>query len=107
MSEIPQFHLFSGEKVQRVSRAAITNPHVTNIRQSPTQFRCDVGQGHGQGHLSLIMPAGLDEYKLFFARDDHYGGDLDCDLNPSCLLGMLNGITPDITEDALFKLCNA
>lgn len=103
MSEIPQFHLFSGEKVQRVSPAAITNLHVTNICQSPTLFRCDVGQGH----LSLIMPTGYDEYKLFFARDEQYGGSLDCDLNPSCLLGMLNGITPDITEDALFKLCNA
>lgn len=103
MSEMDRYHLFSGKQVQHVSRAAITNPHVTNICQSPTQFRCDVGQGH----LSLIMPAGHDEYKLFFARDEQYGGSLDGDLDPLCLLGMLNGITPDITQDALFKLCNA
>ena len=69
MSELLQFNLFPGKEVQRVSRAAITNPHVTNICQLPTQFRCDVGQGH----LSLVMPAGHDEYKLFFARDEQYG----------------------------------
>jgi hypothetical protein len=102
MSEIFQYHLFSGKEVQKIQKNAITNPHVTNLCQTPTQIRCDVGHSK----LSIIMPAGFDEYKLFLQRDIEYGDSLEWDLVPSCLLNMINQITPDITSNALYKLCN-